>query len=113
MPDVCVVGTQMENLVFEIVNSEGVVDDTIHHEEKSGQLHMLTIKAGSFMEESLLFTFKHGRCTVTGLSVPEVEESFNFVAAHSYYPELHVNVEVGPALHLSLLITFINYSGSY
>ncbi|KAM5557603.1 structural maintenance of chromosomes flexible hinge domain-containing protein GMI1 [Rosa sericea] len=95
VPDVCMAGTQMENMVFEIVNSDGVVDDTIHHDEKSGQLHMLTIKAGSsFMEESLRYTFKHGRCTVPAIFVPEVEESFNFVAAHSSHPELHLNVKV-------------------
>lgn len=91
-------GTQMENLIFEIVNSVGVVDDTIHHEEKSGQLHMLTIKAGSFMEESLRYTFKHGRCTVPAIFVPKVEGSFYFVAAHSSHPELHLNVKVRPAL---------------
>ncbi|XP_050387770.1 structural maintenance of chromosomes flexible hinge domain-containing protein GMI1 [Argentina anserina] len=95
VPDACVAGTQLENLVFEVVNSDGVVDATIHHEEKSGQLHMLTIKDdSSFMEESLRFTFNHGRCTVPTIFVPEVEESFNFVAAHSCYPELHLNIKV-------------------
>ncbi|KAM5562224.1 hypothetical protein ABKV19_017442 [Rosa sericea] len=64
VPDVCVAGTQMENMVFEIVSSDGVVDDTIHHDEKSGQLHIATIMAGSSsMEESLGYTFKHG-CTI-------------------------------------------------
>ena len=82
-------------MVFEIVNSEGVVDDTIHDEEKSGQSHMLTIKADSHdAVESIRYTFKHGCCTVPAIPLPQREGSFCFSACHSRHSNLNLPVKV-------------------
>lgn len=95
-----VAGTLLENLIFEVVNSEGVVDDTIHNEELTGQSHMLTIKAESFNSEELVrYTFKHGRCIVLSVPLPHKGGVFCFVASHSRHPDLSLCVEVGTALH--------------
>ena len=41
-------GTELENIIFKIVNSDGVVDETIHDKEKYGQSHTCTIKSELF-----------------------------------------------------------------
>lgn len=81
--------------MFEIVNSEGNVDKTIHDEKKYGKFHTLTVKSESFnTDDSIQYTFKHGRCTVSALPLPKKEGSFCFEASHSSHPELHLSVQV-------------------
>lgn len=88
------------------MNSEGVVDETIHDEENTGLSHMLTIKADWLnVEESIRYTFKHGRCTVPAISLPQGEGSFCFLACHSRHSNLSLSVEVGTAL-LRLYVVF-------
>ncbi|KAH9779981.1 Structural maintenance of chromosomes flexible hinge domain-containing protein GMI1 [Citrus sinensis] len=45
VPECCTVGSQLEDITFEIVDSKGAVDVTIHDDDKSGQSHTLTIKS--------------------------------------------------------------------
>uniref|UniRef100_A0A803PUR5 Uncharacterized protein n=1 Tax=Cannabis sativa TaxID=3483 RepID=A0A803PUR5_CANSA len=46
VPVIATAGSKLENMVFEIVNSDGIVDETFHHEDKTGGLsHMLAIMA--------------------------------------------------------------------
>ncbi|XP_060675499.1 structural maintenance of chromosomes flexible hinge domain-containing protein GMI1 isoform X2 [Ziziphus jujuba] len=95
VPEFVTAGTQLENMVFEVVNSKGVVDDTIHNEENNGQSHMLTIKAELLnMDETIRYTFKHGRCTVPSIPLPQRGGVFSFQAGHSRHPELSLSVEV-------------------
>lgn len=95
MPDFCAVGGQLENIEFEIVNIDGEVDTKIHHDDQDCQFHMLTIKSDFFnAEESIRYTFKHGRCTIPSISVPEIEGTFSFEASHSQYTMLRQDVEV-------------------
>ncbi|KAF7830720.1 structural maintenance of chromosomes flexible hinge domain-containing protein GMI1 [Senna tora] len=95
VPDFCTAGGQLENIDFEIVDPDGDVDKNIHHNDKDGQSHLLTIRSGSFVEEeSIRYTFKHGRCTIPAIPVPPSEEIFCFEAAHSQYPELNLIVEI-------------------
>lgn len=85
----------MENIVFQVVDAQGDVDETIHDEEKCGQSHMLTIKSDSFnSEDSIRYTFRHGCCTVPAIPVPSIEGSFCFIAAHSRYSELRLSIKV-------------------
>lgn len=99
-------GTQLENMVFEVVNSEGIVDDTIHNEEKNGQSHMLTIKAELLnTDETIRYTFKHGRCTIPFILLPHKGGVFSFIASHSRHPELSLSVEVGTPLQRLFLVT--------
>lgn len=109
-------GTQLKNIVFEVVNSEGVVDDTIHNEEKNGQSHTLTVKAESFNTEELIrYTFKHGRCNVPSIPVSHKGGVFCFVASHSRHTELSLNVEVGNnfTYYSKLLLTAMEYTHKF
>lgn len=92
-------GSILKNMVFEIVNSEGDVDETIHDEDKIGQSHLLTIKSDvDGMVESIRYTFKHGRCTVPVIPLPQREGSFCFSACHSRHSNLKLLVKVRIAL---------------
>ncbi|KAK7272945.1 hypothetical protein RIF29_13990 [Crotalaria pallida] len=95
VPDFCTVGGQLENIIFEVVDDVGDVDTTIHHDDKDGQIHMLTIKSDSFnADESIRYTFQHGCCTIPSIPIPLNEGTFCFEAAHSRHRELHLIVKV-------------------
>ncbi|XP_043816102.1 structural maintenance of chromosomes flexible hinge domain-containing protein GMI1 isoform X2 [Manihot esculenta] len=95
VPDYLAPGSRLENLVFEVVNSEGDVDETIHDEDKYSQSHMLTIKSDSFkLDDCVGYAFRHGRCTVPVVPVPAVEGNFCLTVAHSCYPELHLSIKL-------------------
>ncbi|KAL6509247.1 hypothetical protein OROGR_022557 [Orobanche gracilis] len=93
----CEAGSELENIVFEIVNSDGKVDEGIHHEEKHGQSHTLTIKSNSVsfdIDDTVRYSFRRGRCTIRSISLPHTEGIYSFSASHSRYPELHLDIEV-------------------
>ncbi|XP_010267594.1 PREDICTED: uncharacterized protein LOC104604778 isoform X2 [Nelumbo nucifera] len=95
VPDYCAAGGQLENIMFEVVDSEGVVDQTIHDDVKCGQSHTLTIKSeSSGIDDTVRYTFQHGRCTIPFIIVPHEQGIFRLLAAHSHHPELHQNIEV-------------------
>nr|POE97134.1 kinesin-like protein kin-14h [Quercus suber] len=66
VPEFCTAGTELENIIFDIVNSESDVDETIHDEDKYGQSHTLTIKSNGI---------------------------FSFEASHSCLPELNLSIQ--------------------
>ncbi|KAL0304417.1 UNVERIFIED_CONTAM: Nicotinamide/nicotinic acid mononucleotide adenylyltransferase [Sesamum radiatum] len=91
----CEAGSQLENIVFEVVNPEGEVDESIHDGEKHGQSHTLSMKSNSFdIDDSVRYSFRHGRCTIRSIPLPHKEGIFSFSAAHSRYPELNLDIEV-------------------
>jgi hypothetical protein len=95
VPDFLAAGSQLENVEFEIVNINGEVDTKIHQDDQYGQFHMLTIKSDLLnAENSMRYTFKHGRCTIPYIRVPEIEGTFCFEASHSKYTELCLAVKV-------------------
>ncbi|XP_058724701.1 structural maintenance of chromosomes flexible hinge domain-containing protein GMI1 isoform X2 [Vicia villosa] len=95
VPDICAAGGQLENIEFEVINIDGEVDTKIHHDDQHCQFHMLTIKSDFFSaEESIRYTFKHGRCTIPSINVPEIEGTFSFEASHTQYAGLCRDVEV-------------------
>ncbi|XAR52204.1 hypothetical protein NMG60_11020146 [Bertholletia excelsa] len=95
VPKVCTAGSLLENMVFEVVNTKGEVDKTIHHEEFGGQSHLLTIRSDSLdTDESIRYCFHYGRCLVHAISLPNEEGIVRFVATHSHYPELQSTIEV-------------------
>lgn len=94
----CIAGSQLENIVFEIIDSEGKVDESINDEEKSGQSHTLTIKSKSFdIDDCVRYSFRRGRCTIRSIPLPHTEGVFSFSASHSRYPELKSDIEVATA----------------
>ncbi|KAK1571160.1 hypothetical protein Q3G72_012800 [Acer saccharum] len=95
VPECCTAGSILEDVVFEIVDSKGDIDVTVHDDEKSGQSHTLTIKSASIsMEDSIRYAFRHGRCSVPAIPLPLNEGLFCIVAAHSRYSELHLSVKI-------------------
>ncbi|XP_051138184.1 structural maintenance of chromosomes flexible hinge domain-containing protein GMI1 isoform X2 [Andrographis paniculata] len=88
-------GSQLENVVFEIVDSEGLVDERVHHDEKLGLYHTLKIKSDTLdIDDSLQYPFRHGRCTINSIPLPKKEGIFSFSAFHSCYPELMSDIQV-------------------
>lgn len=82
-------------MVFEVVDTEGDVDETIHDDESCGQSHMLVIKSESLdKDDSVKYSFHHGCCRVRAISLPKKEGMVQLVAAHSRYPELQLILEV-------------------
>lgn len=95
LPVSCAAGTPLENLIFEVINSEGEVDKNIHNEDKGGQLHTLTIQSDSLqIDDSVRYSFSYGRCKVRNIPVSVTEGIFYFEVAHSFHPELHLSIEV-------------------
>ncbi|XP_022890366.1 uncharacterized protein LOC111405633 isoform X2 [Olea europaea var. sylvestris] len=95
----CVAGSQLDNLVFKIVNSEGEVDRSIHSEDEHGQFHTLMLKSDSFdIDDSVRYNFQHGQCCIRSIRLPQRAGIFSFTAAHSRYPELNLNVHVEQGL---------------
>ncbi|XP_004498513.1 structural maintenance of chromosomes flexible hinge domain-containing protein GMI1 [Cicer arietinum] len=95
VPAICAAGCELENIEFEIVNIGGEVDAKFHHNDQDCQFHMLTIKSDLFnAEESIRYTFKHGRCTIPSIHVPDIEGTFCFEASHSQFTELCLAVKV-------------------
>ncbi|KAJ6297088.1 hypothetical protein OIU78_022754 [Salix suchowensis] len=95
LPEFLTTGSYLENIVFEVVDSQGDVDLRIHNEEKAGQCHSLTIKSDSFnLQDPIRYTLRHGCCTISAIQIPPIEGSFCFIAAHSCYPELQLRVKL-------------------
>ncbi|KAL3653639.1 hypothetical protein CASFOL_003320 [Castilleja foliolosa] len=91
----CETGSQLENIVFEIINSKGKVDESINDDEKNGQYHTLTIKSNSFdIDGSVRYSFRRGRCTIRSIPLPQTQGTFSFSAIHSRFPELNLDLEV-------------------
>lgn len=92
VPNYLIAGSQMENLVFHVVSSDGVID-----EEINGQQHTLAISSdlASFICRTQ-YSFSDGICIITSVKIPEVEGRISFRFYHSLHPELHVSVEVVP-----------------
>ncbi|KAI3883467.1 hypothetical protein MKX03_025923 [Papaver bracteatum] len=109
LPDNCAAGSLLENIIFEVVDSNGTVDETIH-DVKFGQSHMLTITSASTEKNDCLrFMFSHGRCAVPFISVPREPGIFSFVAAHSCYPELFVVCKVNVMQYPKVEVTLVEH----
>ncbi|KAK1392217.1 Gamma-irradiation and mitomycin c induced 1 [Heracleum sosnowskyi] len=95
IPEKCFAGSQLEDVVFKIVDSDGVVDETIDDNEKGDMSHSLVLKSDStVMDDSVKYSFRHGCCTVRTIQLPEIEGSFSFHAAHSRFPKLNMTIKV-------------------
>ena len=97
----CVAGSTLENLGFEVVDSNGAVDKTFHDDEMCGQFHTLVVKSESFKtDDSVRYAFRHGCCNITSFPLPQIEGPLCFKAFHSRYTELYCDVKVGKILCL-------------
>lgn len=91
--------------MFEVVDSNGEVDETIHDDDdENSQFHTLTIKLESKIGEQTIHPFRHGRCIVPAILLPKNEGSCCFLASHSRHPELHLSFKVA----MIFLLLFLN-----
>ena len=61
IPEKCFTGSQLENVVFEIVKSDGVIDETVNDNEKGDMSHALILKSDSTdIDDSVKYSFRHG-----------------------------------------------------
>lgn len=108
MPQFCAAGSQLENFVFEIVDSEGNLDENIHNDEENGHFHTLSIKLDSSVTKSTtLYAFRNGRCTIPSLTVPQDAGCFSFSAVHSRHQELSLSIKVAMFISGNLLVICI------
>ncbi|XP_063946881.1 structural maintenance of chromosomes flexible hinge domain-containing protein GMI1-like isoform X4 [Daucus carota subsp. sativus] len=95
IPEKCFPGSQLENVVFEIVKSDGVIDGTVNDNEKGDMSHALVLKSDlTDIDDSVKCSFRHGCCPVCAIPLPQIEGSFSFLAAHSRYRKLIVTITV-------------------
>ncbi|XP_020698214.2 protein DEFECTIVE IN MERISTEM SILENCING 3 [Dendrobium catenatum] len=108
LPESCLVGSCLENIVFGVFDSEGEIDHTIH-----GKHHALSISALSGEKaDKIMYMFDKGLCTVPVVQVPSEPKIFIFSASHSNYPDLHtiikVNVVQEPKLNIATSIELVD-----
>ncbi|KAI0525135.1 hypothetical protein KFK09_004526 [Dendrobium nobile] len=108
LPESCLVGSCLENIVFGVFDSEGEIDHTIH-----GKHHALSISALSGEKaDKIMYMFDKGLCTVPVVQVPREPKIFIFSASHSNYPDLHtiikVNVVQEPKLNIATSIELVD-----
>ncbi|PIA31345.1 hypothetical protein AQUCO_05000016v1 [Aquilegia coerulea] len=93
IPQCCPVGSRLEDIIFEVVDSDGTVDQTIH-DTKFGKHTLKLTSEHQGLQDSLQYSFSNGRCTVPSILVPEEEGICFLVASHSCYPELSTNFQI-------------------
>ncbi|KAH0688172.1 hypothetical protein KY284_018725 [Solanum tuberosum] len=95
VPKVCAAGSHLEDVVFEVINSAGEVDEDIDSEVEDGHSHTLLIRQDSLREEdNVRYSFHRGRCIVRSIPLPDNEGLFCFVASHSRFHDLQTSIEV-------------------
>ena len=88
-----------------MTDSDGSLDTSIHHDEKTRCIHTLSVESdSSSVESGIRYAFVHGSCKIPSLSLPETEGIFSVKVFHSRYPELHVNLEVISELSLYMFV---------
>ncbi|KAG2240206.1 hypothetical protein Bca52824_090967 [Brassica carinata] len=94
-PESCTAGSNLTSLIFKVTDSDGSLDTSIHHDEKTRCIHTLSVESdSSSVESGIRYAFVHGSCKIPSLSLPETEGIFSVKVFHSRYPELHVNLEI-------------------
>ncbi|XP_059304587.1 structural maintenance of chromosomes flexible hinge domain-containing protein GMI1 isoform X2 [Lycium ferocissimum] len=95
VPEACSAGSHLEEIIFEVINSAGQVDQDINDDEENGHSHTLLIRQNSLRgEDNVRYSFHHGRCIVRSIPLPNREGNCCFVASHSRFHELQTSIEV-------------------
>ncbi|KAH9603600.1 hypothetical protein KSS87_015976 [Heliosperma pusillum] len=106
VPEVCHVGSKLKDIIFEVVDPDGNIDQTIHNDDKHGPPHTLKIRK-STENDFVKYVFKKGRCFVPSITLPKRTGDFFIEAVHSQYPELHLKFKV---VFLAKLVGLTLYS---
>ncbi|KAE8773346.1 hypothetical protein D1007_54495 [Hordeum vulgare] len=96
VPESCRAGTFLENIIFEVSDCDGVIDESIH-----GPQHTLSIRSNQLKHvEGAQYTFEHGRCVLPHAQVPDEPGTVSFVAYHTHFADLETIIQV-PILQYS------------
>ncbi|KAM0881717.1 hypothetical protein ACQ4PT_032768 [Festuca glaucescens] len=98
VPQSCQAGTLLENIIFEVSDSDGLIDESIH-----GPLHTLSIRSNEKLVEGAQYTFERGRCIVSHVPVPLEPGTVTFVAYHTHFPDLETTIQI-PVYTLDLVL---------
>uniref|UniRef100_A0ACD5Y7W9 Uncharacterized protein n=1 Tax=Avena sativa TaxID=4498 RepID=A0ACD5Y7W9_AVESA len=98
VPQSCRTGTLLENIIFEVSDSNGMIDESIH-----GPLHTLSISSNELkLVEGPQYAFERGRCIVSHLPVPREQGTFTFLAYHTHFSDLKTIIQI-PVYTLDLV----------
>lgn len=97
VPQSCQAGTLLENIIFEVFDSDGLIDESIH-----GPHHTLSIRSNEKLVEGAQYTFERGRCIVSRVPVPREPGTVTFVAYHTHFPDLETTIQI-PVYTLDLV----------
>lgn len=90
VPEYCQAGSHITNIIFGMVDSDGVIDETVH-----GHCHTLTITSDILaIDGTVQYVFKHGKCTVPAIPIPERQGTFQFSAYYTDSPNIRTSIEV-------------------
>uniref|UniRef100_A0A165ZLF6 Uncharacterized protein n=1 Tax=Daucus carota subsp. sativus TaxID=79200 RepID=A0A165ZLF6_DAUCS len=79
IPEKCFPGSQLENVVFEIVKSDGVIDGTVNDNEKGDMSHAVVLKSDlTEIYDSVKCSFRHGCCPCCAIPLPQKVELNGF-----------------------------------
>ncbi|KAM0899101.1 hypothetical protein ACQ4PT_021531 [Festuca glaucescens] len=98
VPQSCQAGTLLENIIFEVSDSDGLIDESIH-----GPLHTLSIRSNELkLVEGAQYAFERGRCIVSHVPVPREPGRVTFVAYHTHFSDLETTIQI-PVYTLDLV----------
>ncbi|XP_051207961.1 structural maintenance of chromosomes flexible hinge domain-containing protein GMI1 isoform X2 [Lolium perenne] len=97
VPRSCQAGTLLENIIFEVFDSDGLIDESMH-----GPHHTLSIRSNEKLVEGAQYTFERGRCIVSRVPVPREPGTVTFVAYHTHFPDLETTIQI-PVYTLDLV----------
>lgn len=70
VPESCLAGSVLENIVFEVSDNDGLVDESI-----DGPLHTLKITSDELpLVEGAQYAIHHGKCVVSHVQLPKNQE---------------------------------------
>ncbi|CAM0949513.1 unnamed protein product [Alopecurus aequalis] len=98
VPQSCLAGTLLENIIFEVSDSNGLIDESIH-----GPLHTLSIRSNELkVVKGAQYEFERGRCVVSHVPVPRKPGTVTVVAYHTHFPDLETTIQI-PVYALDLV----------
>ncbi|XP_021315431.1 uncharacterized protein LOC8081647 isoform X2 [Sorghum bicolor] len=91
VPESCRAGSFLENITFEVYDSDGLIDESI-----DGPLHTLNITSNELaLVEGAQYAIKHGRCVLSRVQLPHEQGTVTIMAYHTYYPDdLHIEIQL-------------------
>jgi len=103
VPESCRAGSFLENITFEVYDSDGLIDESI-----DGPLHTLNITSNELaLVEGAQYAIKHGRCVLSRVQLPHEQGTVTIMAYHTYYPDdLHIEIQVSITCNISGIFYF-------